>query len=182
MPKLRILKQRLEYRNRYQSILRVDARIGTLKKVFFVDDHGTRVGLIAIRNGKVLLVRQNRLLAGGPSLEVPGGRTEAGESLGDAAIRECLEETGYSCSDIEALVHYMPGMDTVLNPTYIFTARKLRKVGRPRSDEGEVTRPVWLPISDCVRMIETGQIRCALTITAILMLVCRLGNRQRISS
>ncbi len=182
MSKPRILKQQLEYRNRYQSILRIDARIGALKKVFFVDDHGTRVGLIAMRNGKVLLVRQNRLLTGGPSLEIPGGRAEAGESLGAAATRECLEETGYSCSDVEPLVHYMPGMDTVLNPTYIFTAGKLRKVGGPQSGGGEVTRPVWLPISDCTRMIKSGQIRCGLTITAILMLACRLGNHQEISS
>ena len=178
MSKPRILKQHLEYRNRYQCILRVDARLGSQKKRFFVDDHGTRVGLIAMRNKKVLLVRQNRLLTGGLSLEIPGGRAEAGESLGEAAMRECLEETGYSCSNVEALVHYMPGMDTVLNPTYIFTAGKLRKIDRPRSDLGEVTRPVWMPISDCIRMIETGQIRCALTITAILMLACRSSKRQ----
>lgn len=182
MAKPKILKQRLEYQNRYQRILRVDAQIGNHKKVFFVDDHGTRVGLIAVRNKKVLLVRQERLLTGGPCLEIPGGRAEAGESLGEAAIRECLEETGYFCSNVKALVHYMPGMDTVLNPTYIFTTGNLEKVGRPRSGPREITQPVWMPVSECVRMIETGRIRCAMTITAILMLVCQIGSRQGIAS
>ena len=175
MSKPRILKQSLEYRNRYQSILRVDVSLGTRKKVVFVDDHGFRVGLIAIRKKSILLVRQDRLLTGGPSLEIPGGRTEAGESLGEAAIRECLEETGYLCDAVEPLVHYMPGMDTVLNPTYVFTTGKLRKIDRPRSGPGESTRAFWLPISTCMRMIDTGQIRCGLTITAILMLARRIG-------
>ncbi len=178
MSRLRIRKQQLEYQNRYQTILRVDVSFGARRKTIFVDDHGIRIGMIAMRNRKILLVRQDRLLTGGPSLEIPGGRAEAGESLGAAAIRECLEETGYLCSDIEPLVHYMPGMDTVLNPTYIFTAGNLKKIDHPRTDAGEFTHALWLPISTCMRLIEGGQIRCALTITAILMLACRRRKRQ----
>ena len=89
MSKPRILKQHLEYQNRYQRILRVDASFGSQKKTFFVDDHGIRVGLIAMRSRKILLVRQNRLLTGGLSLEIPGGRVDAGETIDEAARREC---------------------------------------------------------------------------------------------
>src|SRR5262245_34096553 len=48
--------------------------------------------LVVVRRGhRFLLTRERKY---GSSWSIPGGRVEPGESLGDAAIREVLEETG----------------------------------------------------------------------------------------
>ena len=51
------------------------------------------VGAIAVRDGRLLLVKRGRPPAVG-RWSVPGGRVEAGESEPDAVVREVAEETG----------------------------------------------------------------------------------------
>lgn len=51
------------------------------------------VGAVAVRDGRLLLVRRGR----GPAVgkwSVPGGRVEWGETLAAAVVREVAEETG----------------------------------------------------------------------------------------
>src|SRR5262245_30832373 len=47
------------------------------------------------RDGHIVLVRQYRHGAERLTLEIPGGLIDPGEDPGEAALRECLEETGY---------------------------------------------------------------------------------------
>ena len=49
--------------------------------------------VLAVRNGKVLMVRQPPQWGG--RWELPGGGVDEGEALLEAAMRECYEETGY---------------------------------------------------------------------------------------
>ncbi len=49
------------------------------------------------RSGKVVLVRQFRPPLGTYSLEFPAGLIDPGEGIEETAVRELLEETGYSC-------------------------------------------------------------------------------------
>lgn len=51
------------------------------------------VGALAVRDGRVLLVRRGHGPAGG-TWAVPGGRVEHGEALAEAVVRELAEETG----------------------------------------------------------------------------------------
>lgn len=54
------------------------------------------VGAVALRNGRLLLVRRGRGVAQG-RWSLPGGRMEAGETLTAAVAREVAEETGLAC-------------------------------------------------------------------------------------
>ena len=49
------------------------------------------------RSGKVVLVRQFRPPVNAYTLEFPAGLIDPGEGIEETAIREMLEETGYSC-------------------------------------------------------------------------------------
>lgn len=49
---------------------------------------------IVIRDGKVLIGRRPEHVPLGGLWEFPGGKVGPGESAADAAVRECLEETG----------------------------------------------------------------------------------------
>lgn len=51
------------------------------------------VGAVAVDDGRLLLIRRGRGPAAG-EWSVPGGRVEAGETVGEAVVREVAEETG----------------------------------------------------------------------------------------
>lgn len=53
-----------------------------------------RIGVVLIRDGKLLLVRQNNR----PFWVLPGGTLEPGESMADCACREMREETSLEVS------------------------------------------------------------------------------------
>lgn len=54
--------------------------------------HTWYFALVVVRRGHRFLLTQERKY--GSTWSIPGGRVEPGEALGDAAIREVLEETG----------------------------------------------------------------------------------------
>ena len=51
------------------------------------------VGAVVVDDGRLLLIRRGRGPAAG-QWSVPGGRVEAGETVGEAVVRELAEETG----------------------------------------------------------------------------------------
>jgi mutator protein MutT len=51
------------------------------------------VGAVVVDDGRLLLVRRGQGPAAG-EWSVPGGRLEAGETVGEAVVRELAEETG----------------------------------------------------------------------------------------
>ena len=112
----KIESRQLVYQDRYHRISRVVANFGDFVKEYFVNDTGTRVGLLAIKDGKVLLVQQYRLLIDRLSWEIPGGCVDEGETPEAAAVRECLEETGVCCFNLQPLVFYYPGLDICGQP------------------------------------------------------------------
>jgi len=58
------------------------------------------VNVVAITpENKVVMVRQFRFGIGKITTEIPGGTVDPGETSGEAAQRELLEETGYSGED-----------------------------------------------------------------------------------
>ena len=56
----RIGPRELVYENRFQQVYRVTADFGQFTKEYFINDTGQRAGIVAIRDGSVLLVRQYR--------------------------------------------------------------------------------------------------------------------------
>jgi ADP-ribose pyrophosphatase len=139
------------------------ARFDGFEKEYFVSDHGLRAAVVAVRNDTILLVRQYRLLINGLSYEIPGGRIDENETPEQAAIRECLEETGVVCSDLKPLIDYFPSLDIWKNHTYVFYTEEIADGGKDSSD-----RHAWTPLENCVSMIFGGQITDSLSIIALL--------------
>ncbi|MGC9131712.1 MAG: NUDIX hydrolase, partial [Pyrobaculum sp.] len=52
------------------------------------------VGVLAVVDGKAVLVRQFRPALRSWTLEIPAGTLDGGESPEEAAVREMVEETG----------------------------------------------------------------------------------------
>ena len=62
------------------------------------------IGIILFRGADVLLIRRGRPPGAG-QWSLPGGRQELGETAGQAARRELLEETGLSCGPLTMVAH-----------------------------------------------------------------------------
>ncbi len=76
-------------------------------------------------SGRILMIDHYRFITGTRGWEVPSGRIDAGESVEQAALRELLEETGYSASNWQALGRYHPSNGSSNQVFHVGVARGL---------------------------------------------------------
>jgi ADP-ribose pyrophosphatase len=139
--------------------------------------HRGAVCIVPVLDGRILLVRQFRLAAGGVLLEIPAGTLNAGEAPDACAARELEEETGYRAGTLRPLfaAYLAPGYSTELIHAYL--AEDLTP-GTTHLDEDEQVELTPVPIAEIERSILAGEIRDAKTIAAILVAL-RLMERDR---
>lgn len=121
------------------------------------------------RPWRVLLIRQFRYAAGDQLWELPAGHIEEGEDVCAAAKRELLEETGITAKSWKRALSFFvsPGF---LNETMdLFLARELHQ-GQAQPEEDEVIQARFFPLPMAVKMVMSGKIRDAKTISGVLWL------------
>ena len=161
--------RKLLYQDKYQQIYNVTADFGSFTKEYFVREGGRKAGIVAVRGDSVLLVKQYRLLINGLSLEIPAGKIDEGELPEQAAVRECLEETGVRCLNPQPLIFYHMGLDITHSPNHVFYSHQISEGYEPSQvHEDEVSGFEWVPLSDCIEMIFRGEILDGFTVIALL--------------
>lgn len=119
---------------------------------------------------ELVLVRQFRHPLRQVALETPSGVVDPGESPAAAAVRELREETGYEGGEPEVL-----GV-LELNPSWQTTRVHVVRVGdaRPTGEEdpdgGEDLRVTLVPADRLPRRIADGDVRSAVSISAVALL------------
>lgn len=115
------------------------------------------VGAVAIRDGKMLMVRRGREPGRG-LWSLPGGRVERGEYLRDALVREVHEETGIVVVP-SALVGIL---EVVGDPHYVILDFAAEPQGSTEPvAQGDADEARWVPLDevsslDCTpRFVET---------------------------
>lgn len=166
------------YENKFQQIYHVTADFGYFSKEYFVLDTGVRAGIVVVKQDAVLLVRQYRLLANGLSWEIPGGKVDCNELPEEAAVRECLEETGIRCSNPRPLIFYHASLDTTHNPVHLFYSSDITEAGEKDTlvVNEEVRGAEWVPFSRCLAMVSEGMITDSFSIIALLAYQLRLAS------
>lgn len=147
------------------QVRKSDGMIGMFNRISVRD---SSVIVPIFKDGSLLMVENYRHGARMNLLELPGGLINADEEPRDAAKRELLEETGYECSTLEYInwTYTWPGRTTQKN--FIFLAKGLKKRRKPHLEVFEYTKIRKLPKELVIQEIRSGNIKSAISISAIL--------------
>lgn len=130
--------------------------------------HPGAVAVLAVHDGKLLLVDQYRQAMGRTELEIPAGKLEKGEDPLDAAKRELEEETGYRCGRIRLLHSFYTSPGFCDEMIHLYVAEDLT-AGQVAPDEDEFLDIYEVSLEEAQRLIAEGRIADAKTLLAVYL-------------
>ncbi|MEM9037603.1 MAG: NUDIX hydrolase [Actinomycetota bacterium] len=134
--------------------------------------HRGAVGVLAVVDDAVVLVKQYRASIDDHLLELPAGiRDHDGEDPGDTAIRELAEETGLRAGRVEHLITYYTAAGFTDEQVFLYEAHDIVAAEREADGIEETFMTIeHLPVSEIDDAIASGRIVDAKTIVALLLL------------
>lgn len=132
-----------------------------------VIEHPGAAAILAIEDGKLLLVRQHRF-PHGYVFEIPAGTLEKGEKPLKCAYRELREETGYAAKKMTPLIKYYPSIGYNTEIIHCYVASDIKKIGGLQLDPDEIISVVKIDFKKVIKMIMSGKITDSKTICAVL--------------
>jgi len=173
-PKARIISSRTVYRGPVFWVTTDDVQEpGGVRARRDIIHHTGSVVVLAVDESRskphVLLERQYRHAANDFLWELPAGRIDPGEKPLPAAKRELLEETGYTASHWRRIFNFYASPGFVSETMSVYFATGLR-AGKAQPEADEVIHKRLVPLSTAVRMVLSGTIRDAKTISSVLWL------------
>ena len=181
--KERILSSRVVYRGPVFSVSTDEVEEpGGIRARRDLIHHSGSVVVLAVDDSsaipRVLLERQYRHAAADYLWELPAGRIDPGEKELHAAKRELLEETGYTASKWRPILKFFASPGFVAETMAVYMASGLR-AGAAQPEEDEVIETRMVPLPRAVRMVVTGTIRDAKTISSVLWLDHTWSSRAK---
>jgi mutator protein MutT len=140
--------------------------------------HPGAVGVIALRDDEVVLVRQYRGAVHREMLEIPAGKLDVdGEAPERAAVRELEEEVGLRARSLEMLcqLHCSVGFCDELLTVYLTTDFETVAPSQVGNEERYMTVE-WMPLDAVSAALSDGTITDAKTLVGLHALLRRLGR------
>ena len=155
------------FKGRVLSLSLYTLSINKRKVTREVIEHPGAAAVLAIEDGKLLLVRQHRF-PHGYVLEIPAGTLEKREKPLKCAHRELREETGHTAKKMTPLIKYYPSIGYNTEIIYCYEASGIKKVGSLQLDHDEIMSVVKIDFKKVIKMIISGKITDSKTICAVL--------------
>ena len=139
---------------------------GQSSREIVVHPGGCAIG--AVKDDKVILVRQFRKAIEQNILELPAGKLDPGEDPLECAVRELQEETGYIARNVKSLgsIYPTPGYSNEI--IHLFYSDDLEP-GEAHPDEHESIDIEKYSIDEVLDKVRKGEIRDGKTVAGILM-------------
>ena len=116
---------------------------------------------------EIVLVEQYRYGVEEPTLELPGGMIDLGESPLETCKRELLEETGYAGDEFVDLGRVSSNPAMLTNYTYTYVIKNCKKVQEQKLDGNERINVHLMPLDDFLEMVNRGEVHHSLVVAAV---------------
>lgn len=123
------------------------------------------VSILPVIKEKVVMIEVFRYPLNRLSLEIPSGHIEEGETPKESAVRELLEETGYTAKHLEAFGSFH-SLSRSNQMAHLFFAKDLKK-GFQKLEETEQIIVKHVNFKDIRRLLNDGEIFHVPTIIAL---------------
>ena len=165
----RVVERTRRWTGRIFSVDTLDVELSDGSRGYreIVNHHGG-AGVVAVRDGKVCLVRQYRVALGRMTLEIPAGKIDGDETGATCAARELSEETGLTAEELVPLGVCEGAVGFTDEHTEIFLAKGLSQ-DEDHPDEGEFVNTVWVGFDEALSAVREGRIRDAKTALGLLL-------------
>lgn len=128
--------------------------------------HPGAVAVLALHDGKMLVVDQFRQPMDRCEIEIPAGKLEPGEDPMEAAVRELEEETGYRCGEIKLLQSFYTSPGFADEIIHLYVTSDLA-IGEMSPDADEFLELSEITLNEAYQYIKEGRISDAKTIMAV---------------
>jgi len=144
----------------------ITGRSGQRLERHIVIHPGAVVVLPILSDGRIVLIKQQRIAVDGDLIELPAGTLEPGEPPITTARRELIEETGYTAKSLTQIMSFFTSPGFIREEMFLFKATNLIP-GPTDMEDGEKIEPMIVELSQAMDMIAKGEIKDAKTIIAI---------------
>jgi 8-oxo-dGTP pyrophosphatase MutT (NUDIX family) len=136
---------------------------------FFIIENPSWVNVFAItKDNQVVVIEQFRHGTGDITIEIPGGLVDGDEDAKFAAMRELVEETGYTSSNVISLGKTRPNPAIQDNWLYHFLALDCEKTHDVEFDETESVLTKTIDLEEFIDLIKIEKITHSAVLTAFL--------------
>ncbi len=135
---------------------------------FFFIETADWVNIVPITtDNQVVFIRQFRHGSGDITLEIPGGMVDPGEDPGTAAVRECMEESGFRAAETRSLGVLNPNPAIFPNKLHTFIATGCERVAEIANTSTEHTEVELVPLDALPDLLQRGVIDHALVVATL---------------